>query len=55
MLEMIVFAIVFVVAQSVVGLIGIKYIMSEKFMMKYSKMTMKISKEIAKELMEEDF
>lgn len=50
MLEMVVFAITLVVAQSLAGLIIMKVFMNKRFIKKYAKMTAKVAKEIEDEM-----
>lgn len=58
MMEMIAFAITFVVAQTVAGLIvmgiAMKFFMSKKTLKKYSKMVIELSNEIVEELDSEE-
>lgn len=53
MIEMAVFAVTFVVAQSVAGLILFKLFTSEKFIRKYVKLSAKVTNEIAEEMEDE--
>ena len=53
MLEVAVFAVTFVVAQLVAGLILFKLFMSEKFIRKYSSYLRKVTNEIAEEMEDE--
>lgn len=50
MMNMIVFAVTFVVAQTVAGLILVKLFMSKGFLKKYSKLIVEIGEEIAEEM-----
>lgn len=54
MVEMIVFALTLVVAQSVAGFIRLKYVMSERFLRKYTKKAMKVSEEAVAQMFKED-
>lgn len=53
MLELIVFAVVFVALQGLMCFVMFKCIMSEKFIKKYSRMTMKVTKELVEEFEDE--
>ena len=53
MIEVVVFAVTFVVAQLVAGLILFKLFMSEKFIRKYSSYLRKVTNEIAEEMEDE--
>lgn len=50
MIEVVVFAVTFVVAQLVAGLFLFKLFTSEKFIRRYVKLSAKITNEIAKEM-----
>lgn len=54
MLEMVVFAVTFVVAQALTGLIVMRLFMSKWFIKKYVKMAYKTSMELTTELLEEE-
>lgn len=57
MMEMIVFAITLVVAQTVAGFVVMRLVMTKAFFMKYFKMSMELMKEIQEmefDFMEED-
>ena len=53
MIEMAVFAVTFVVAQLVVGLILFKLFTSEKFIREYVKLSAKVANEVAEEMEDE--
>lgn len=54
MLEMIVLGITVVIAQSIVGIIMMKVMLSKGFLKKYTKMSMDLANEITAELLGED-
>ena len=53
MLEVVVFAVSFVVAQLAAGLILFKLFASEKFIRKYVKLSAKVANEVAEEMKDE--
>lgn len=50
MMEMIIFAITFVVAQVVAGLIMVKFVMSKRFIKYVAKMSLTITEELVKQI-----
>ena len=50
LVEMIVLAVTLVVAQTLVGFIALKYLMSERFLVKYTKKAMRLSNMVVEEM-----